>query len=276
MNEVLEYCYWLYYPLVSFVVGYLNLSCWTGTDLKCIMMDSEKKIFDLMDVENKVMSKYWLPLVWATNIITRARKESLISSDHLVQTILTELSDIRRRLGSLIGYDTVCLPLVYTQIEPIIRKKIAKIEGDYDCDRTEPDAHTLRAPPRSLSSAPSRFGPMFSVLSGWPLPRAVVRPWCDNTRDLIWLPGGIRFRPTSTFCARGGHVLQQELFLLFSPVPCASPTLCSTDLHHGVAQAGGSKLDKNLLAFARLVLKPEAEGGFVEAEFLDFATKALK
>lgn len=38
----------------------------------------------------------------------------------------------------------------------------------------------------------------------------------------------------------------------------------------------GSKLDKNLLAFARLVLKPEAEGGFVEAEFLDFATKALK
>ncbi|KAK6629492.1 hypothetical protein RUM43_003309 [Polyplax serrata] len=134
-----------------------------------IMMDSEKKIFDLMDVENKVMSKYWLPLVWATNIITRARKESLISSDHLVQTILTELSDIRRRLGSLIGYDTVCLPLVYTQIEPIIRKKIAKIEGDNDCDRTEPDAHTLRAPPRSLSSAPSRFGPMFSVLSGVPV-----------------------------------------------------------------------------------------------------------
>ena len=81
-----------------------------------IMMDSEKKIFDLMDAENKVMSKYWLPLVWATNIITRARKESLISSDHLVQTILMELSDIRRRLGSLIGYDTVCLPLVYTQV----------------------------------------------------------------------------------------------------------------------------------------------------------------
>lgn len=79
-------------------------------------MESEKKIFDLMDEKNKVMSKYWMPLVWATNIINRARKESLISSDHLVQTILTELSDIRRRLGSLIGYDTVCLPLVYTQV----------------------------------------------------------------------------------------------------------------------------------------------------------------
>ncbi|KAI4470743.1 bestrophin [Holotrichia oblita] len=57
-----------------------------------------------------------MPLVWATNIINRARKESLITSDHIVQTLLTELSDIRRRLGALIGYDTVCVPLVYTQV----------------------------------------------------------------------------------------------------------------------------------------------------------------
>jgi bestrophin, other len=79
------------------------------------MMESEKKIFDLMD-EKTTMAKYWMPLVWATNIINRARKENLIQSDHVVQTMLQELSDIRRRLGSLIGYDTVCVPLVYTQV----------------------------------------------------------------------------------------------------------------------------------------------------------------
>lgn len=62
------------------------------------------------------MSKYWMPLVWATNIINRARKESLITSDQVVQTLLVELSDIRKRLGALIGYDTVCVPLVYTQV----------------------------------------------------------------------------------------------------------------------------------------------------------------
>ncbi|KAF4525214.1 hypothetical protein B566_EDAN014355 [Ephemera danica] len=78
-------------------------------------MESEKKIFDLMD-EKTTMAKYWMPLVWATNIINRARKEGLIQSDHVVQTMLSELSDIRRRLGSLIGYDTVCVPLVYTQV----------------------------------------------------------------------------------------------------------------------------------------------------------------
>lgn len=79
------------------------------------MMESEKKIFEIMN-KKAAMSKYWMPLVWATNIINRARKEALITSDQVVQTLLVELSDIRKRLGALIGYDTVCVPLVYTQV----------------------------------------------------------------------------------------------------------------------------------------------------------------
>lgn len=78
-------------------------------------MESEKKIFEMMN-KKAAMSKYWMPLVWATNIINRARKEALITSDQVVQTLLVELSDIRKRLGALIGYDTVCVPLVYTQV----------------------------------------------------------------------------------------------------------------------------------------------------------------
>lgn len=77
-------------------------------------MESEKKIFEMMN-KKAAMSKYWMPLVWATNIINRARREALITSDQVVQTLLVELSDIRKRLGALIGYDTVCVPLVYTQ-----------------------------------------------------------------------------------------------------------------------------------------------------------------
>lgn len=80
-----------------------------------LMMESEKKIVQMMD-DRSPMAKYWMPLVWATNIINRARKDSLISSDHIVQTLLVELSEIRRRLGSVISYDTVCVPLVYTQV----------------------------------------------------------------------------------------------------------------------------------------------------------------
>ncbi|XP_039429056.1 bestrophin-2 [Culex pipiens pallens] len=84
-----------------------------------LMLESERKIFEIMDSKSP-MSKYWMPLVWATNIINRARKEELIPSDHIVQTLLMELSDIRRRLGGLIGYDTVCVPLVYTQVVTLV------------------------------------------------------------------------------------------------------------------------------------------------------------
>lgn len=84
-----------------------------------LMLESEKKIFEIMDSKSP-MSKYWMPLVWSTNIINRARKDGLISSDHIVQTILMELSDIRRRLGALIGYDTVSVPLVYTQVVTLV------------------------------------------------------------------------------------------------------------------------------------------------------------
>nr|CAD7425280.1 unnamed protein product [Timema monikensis] len=110
------------YAMLSYVITLQKVSfrvkkrfpTWQHVVDAGLMLESEKKIFDMMD-EKSDMSKYWMPLIWATNIINRARKENLIASDHLVQTMLMELSDIRRRLGSLIGYDTVCVPLVYTQ-----------------------------------------------------------------------------------------------------------------------------------------------------------------
>ncbi|XP_054274966.1 bestrophin-2 isoform X1 [Macrosteles quadrilineatus] len=80
-----------------------------------IMLESEKKIVEMMDSRSP-MAKYWMPLVWATNIINRARRDNLIMSDQLVQTLLFELSEHRRKLGSIISYDTVCVPLVYTQV----------------------------------------------------------------------------------------------------------------------------------------------------------------
>lgn len=80
-----------------------------------LMMESERKIFDTMNAKSP-MSKYWMPLVWGTNIINRARKDGVITSDQIIQSILSELKDIRTRLGGLIGFDTVCVPLVYTQV----------------------------------------------------------------------------------------------------------------------------------------------------------------
>jgi len=79
------------------------------------MTESEKKIYEKMDQKAKVL-KFWMPVVWASNLVNRARLEGRIHSDHMVQTVITELSDFRRKLGRVMVYDNVSVPLVYTQV----------------------------------------------------------------------------------------------------------------------------------------------------------------
>ncbi|CAH0759222.1 unnamed protein product [Diatraea saccharalis] len=60
-----------------------------------------------------------LPIVWATSIVTRARKEGRIRDDFAVKTIIDELNKFRGQAGLLLSYDTISVPLVYTQVVTI-------------------------------------------------------------------------------------------------------------------------------------------------------------
>ncbi len=62
------------------------------------------------------MSKWWMPLVWATNILEQARSEGKVNNDPGMQTILNEVSAIRKGLTGVQHYDTISVPLVYTQV----------------------------------------------------------------------------------------------------------------------------------------------------------------
>lgn len=53
---------------------------------------------------------------WASNIVTRARHEGLISNDISMKTLLDEINVFRSKLGSLLDYDWISMPLVYTQV----------------------------------------------------------------------------------------------------------------------------------------------------------------
>lgn len=64
-------------------------------------------------------SKHWMPIVWASSIITRARKEGRIRDDFAVKTLIDELNKFRGQTGMLIQYDTISVPLVYTQVVTI-------------------------------------------------------------------------------------------------------------------------------------------------------------
>ncbi len=67
--------------------------------------------------ERSTVHKWWMPLVWATNIVDRARQENRIKSDPGMQTVLHEIARIRDGLTRVQHYDTISVPLVYTQVQ---------------------------------------------------------------------------------------------------------------------------------------------------------------
>ncbi|XP_060530282.1 bestrophin-2 isoform X2 [Cylas formicarius] len=77
---------------------------------------SEKEIMDDLNRKFPKYSKHWLPIVWASSIITRARKEGRIRDDFAVKTLIDELNKFRGKCGLLLSYDNISVPLVYTQV----------------------------------------------------------------------------------------------------------------------------------------------------------------
>lgn len=84
-----------------------------------LMNENEKKIFLSLDEKFPKYSKHWMPLIWASSIVTRARKEGRIWDDFSMQTIITELNKFRSNCGILMQYDSISIPLVYTQVVTI-------------------------------------------------------------------------------------------------------------------------------------------------------------
>lgn len=81
-----------------------------------ILLENEKDIIDEMIVRFPTHSKHWMPLIWATSIITRARKEGRIRDDFAVNTIITEIQNFRAQCNRIVSYNTISIPLIYTQV----------------------------------------------------------------------------------------------------------------------------------------------------------------
>ncbi|XP_058790502.1 bestrophin-4 [Phymastichus coffea] len=84
-----------------------------------LLQENELAIFHSLNSKFPKPSKHWLPIVWASSIVTRARKEGRIRDDFAVKTLIDELNKFRGSCGSLIHYDTISIPLVYTQVVTI-------------------------------------------------------------------------------------------------------------------------------------------------------------
>ncbi|XP_055691996.1 bestrophin-2-like [Lutzomyia longipalpis] len=84
-----------------------------------LLTDNERAIIANMNERFPRTSKHWMPIVWAASIVTRARKEGRIRDDFAVKSMIDELNKVRLKCGNLGEYDTISIPLVYTQVVTI-------------------------------------------------------------------------------------------------------------------------------------------------------------
>eukprot|EP00094_Tigriopus_californicus_P014137 TCALIF_13692-PA protein Name:"Similar to Best3 Bestrophin-3 (Mus musculus)" AED:0.06 eAED:0.06 QI:0/0.5/0.2/0.8/1/1/5/0/414 len=73
------------------------------------------KIMEKLDDSVK-QPKYWIPIIWAGSIVTRARKENRIKDDFSLKAVIEELDKYRSKASTLLDYDWITVPLVYTQV----------------------------------------------------------------------------------------------------------------------------------------------------------------
>ncbi len=62
------------------------------------------------------MPNFWMPLIWAGGIVQTARREERIANDFMLKTLVDRIDGFRGACGSLLNYDWVNIPLVYTQV----------------------------------------------------------------------------------------------------------------------------------------------------------------
>ncbi|XP_053169799.1 bestrophin-3-like [Scomber japonicus] len=77
------------------------------------MTPEERKVFENVPSPHL---KYWIPVVWFSNLASKARQEGRIQDSHDLQSILKEMNQFRTWCATLFGYDWVGIPLVYTQV----------------------------------------------------------------------------------------------------------------------------------------------------------------
>ncbi|PSN43932.1 hypothetical protein C0J52_03772 [Blattella germanica] len=63
---------------------------------------------------------YWIPCTWFIHLLKETRKGSRITDPQGLKLIMEEFNEYRSKCGLLWSYDWVSLPLVYTQVRPVI------------------------------------------------------------------------------------------------------------------------------------------------------------
>ncbi|RZF32140.1 hypothetical protein LSTR_LSTR004003 [Laodelphax striatellus] len=151
-----------------------------------LLLENEKVI--VVDLNEKFPrhSKHWLPIVWAASIVTRARKEGRIRDDFAVKTIIDELNKFRGQCGLLLNYDSISVPLVYTQVVTLATYSffITSVMGRQWLDITDPTSNL-----RNHRNPIDLYFPVFTTLQfffymGWlKVAESLINPFGEDDDD---------------------------------------------------------------------------------------------
>ncbi|CAL1294352.1 unnamed protein product [Larinioides sclopetarius] len=78
-----------------------------------LMTKEERTIYEKMEVP---YGKWWFPAQWFIALTMRAKKEGRIKDSILLDGLFRELLSYRSACGTMLGYDWISVPLVYTQV----------------------------------------------------------------------------------------------------------------------------------------------------------------
>lgn len=67
----------------------------------------------------------WVPVTWACSLVDQARQDGLIRTDLDKKDLTDHVIAIKGNCGSLMGYSSVNIPLVYTQVGEQYRSLIS-------------------------------------------------------------------------------------------------------------------------------------------------------
>ncbi|ALC44679.1 Best3 [Drosophila busckii] len=152
-----------------------------------MLTKNEASIIQALDEKFPKTPKYWMPIMWASSIMTRARKEGRIWDDFSLKSMIDELNKFRAGCNMLIHYDMISVPLVYTQVVTlaVYTYFLAAIFGHQYVERLD----------TTHKNTVSYYFPLFSTLEffffmGWlKVAETLICPFGDDDDDfeLNWL-----------------------------------------------------------------------------------------